>query len=336
MEGIGNKQQAIVSSDSVSRQFEEIIVEYPEITDREHKGKPYYSIKYVEGGEKYIGYGTYKIDVLSSYIKDYFIPSAQPEPCEDAISRSEAIKVIEAIPDGNWKSIRYSKEIQRLPSVQPEPCEDAVSRHRLLSGLKELIDAWEKYPVMAEQIKGVETAIGYVKTIPSVTPKGELMTNADKFKQMFGLYATELWSKTEVEFLAWLNSDFSSSEIPNSSDCISRQTAIDATYAETVSTNPEHFKSSKKFIGYMDDIDISDFGRWQWANGFNTALVAIKIKLEKLPSAEPERKKGKWTIKTGKLAIWDVCSECKKMVIHKAPFYNYCPNCGADMRGKQE
>lgn len=72
------------------------------------------------------------------------------------------------------------------------------------------------------------------------------------------------------------------------SDLISRQDAIDATCAETVSTNPEHFKSSKKFIEFMDDIDISDFGRWQWANGFNTALVATKIQLENLPSVEPE------------------------------------------------
>lgn len=71
-------------------------------------------------------------------------------------------------------------------------------------------------------------------------------------------------------------------------DLISRHDAIDLTYAETVSTNPEHFKSSEKFIEFMDDIDISDFGRWQWANGFNTALVATKIQLEKLPSAEPE------------------------------------------------
>lgn len=58
-----------------------------------------------------------------------------------------------------------------LPSAQTEPCEDAVSRQRLLNDLKELIAAWKKYPVMAKQIKGVETAIGYVETIPSVTPK---------------------------------------------------------------------------------------------------------------------------------------------------------------------
>ena len=49
----------------------------------------------------------------------------------------------------------------------------------------------------------------------------------------------------------------------------------------------------------------------------------------RFPSAQP--KTGKWTIKNGELAIWDVCSECGKMVIHKAPFYNFCPNCGARM-----
>ena len=51
---------------------------------------------------------------------------------------------------------------------------------------------------------------------------------------------------------------------------------------------------------------------------------------------QPERKKGEWTIMNGELAFWDVCSECKKLVMHKAPFYKYCPNCGADMRGEQE
>lgn len=33
------------------------------------------------------------------------------------------------------------------------------------------------------------------------------MTNADKFKQTFGQYATEIWSLPETDFLKWLNSD---------------------------------------------------------------------------------------------------------------------------------
>ena len=55
------------------------------------------------------------------------------------------------------------------------------------------------------------------------------MTNADKFKNIFGLYATELWSMPEKDFLKWLNSEaMNCSEFPNNSDSISRQAAIDA------------------------------------------------------------------------------------------------------------
>ena len=54
------------------------------------------------------------------------------------------------------------------------------------------------------------------------------MTNADKFKNIFELYATELWSMPEKDFLKWLNSEaMNCSEIPNNSDTISRQQAID-------------------------------------------------------------------------------------------------------------
>ena len=116
-------------------------------------------------------------------------------------------------------------------------------------------------------------------------------------------------------------------------DLISRKDAIDLTYAETVNTNPEHFKSSEKFIGFMDDIDISDFGRWQWANGFNTALVATKIQLEKLPSAEP-RKKGKWILHSY-MPHNNYCSNCEK----DSPYnrrWKFCPNCGSYNGGEEE
>ena len=50
---------------------------------------------------------------------------------------------------------------QGRKDAQLEPCEDVVNRQRLLDDLKKLKTAWKKYPVMAEQIKGVEAAIGY-------------------------------------------------------------------------------------------------------------------------------------------------------------------------------
>ena len=33
------------------------------------------------------------------------------------------------------------------------------------------------------------------------------MTNADKFRHLFGIYATELWTMPESDFLEWLNAD---------------------------------------------------------------------------------------------------------------------------------
>ena len=103
----------------------------------------------------------------------------------DLIERQKAIDALDALCD---RECEYSKQqrsfmcgacrlgsafdvIDELPSAQPEPCDDAVSRRRLLSDMKELIAAWEKYPVMAEQIKGVEVAIGYVELIPSAQPE---------------------------------------------------------------------------------------------------------------------------------------------------------------------
>lgn len=55
------------------------------------------------------------------------------------------------------------------------------------------------------------------------------MNNAEKFKQIFGIYATELWAMPENEFLEWINSNFSGDVcVVNNGDTISRQAAIDA------------------------------------------------------------------------------------------------------------
>ena len=70
---------------------------------------------------------------------------------------------------------------------------------------------------------------------------------------------------------------------------------------------------------------------------YKEALKMLIDKIEHAPTIESERKKGKWEITNlGAVGVFDSCSECKRVVKHKAPFYNYCPHCGADMRGKAE
>lgn len=77
-------------------------------------------------------------------------------------------------------------------------------------------------------------------------------------------------------------------------------------------------------------------------------LNAVRERIMCLPSAEPERKKGKWVphrersreyIGTALVSIrydyW-FCDTCGYRVEDGQPMYNFCPNCGTDMRGENE
>lgn len=58
---------------------------------------------------------------------------------------------------------------------------------------------------------------------------------------------------------------------------------------ETVNTNPEAYEAHERFIAYMDDPDTSQFGHWMHSNGFNCALTAIAVDLNKIPSVTPKQ-----------------------------------------------
>ena len=64
----------------------------------------------------------------------------------------------------------------------------------------------------------------------------------------------------------------------------------------------------------------------------------IREKMERLPSAEPERKKGKWEYLqydgNQRIGNWH-CSVCRNILIFGGITHEhakFCPNCGADMR----
>jgi rubrerythrin len=69
------------------------------------------------------------------------------------------------------------------------------------------------------------------------------------------------------------------------------------------------------------------------------SVADIIDQLDREDTIEPERKKGKW-IKTGQSFVFPEkfrnysCSECGYDV-DKTKF-NFCPNCGADMRGGED
>ena len=132
---------------------------------------------------------------------------------------------------------------------------------------------------LEEAIKNFEQEIGEfegLKKIHAVTH--EDYARIEKTRQLAE------WLKELKE----LREQNSTTQMSGTSGMVSRQAAIDAVDSETVSTNPKHFRSSEKFNKFMDDADIASFGKWKWAKGFNAALAATTIQLEKLPSVQSE------------------------------------------------
>ena len=64
-----------------------------------------------------------------------------------------------------------------------------------------------------------------------------------------------------------------------------------------------------------------------------SAIDAITDMLKTLPSAEPERKRGEWKFRSPNILYPESerykCSVCGG----HSYIHDYCPNCGADMRG---
>lgn len=105
------------------------------------------------------------------------------------------------------------------------------------------------------------------------------------------------------------------------------------------------------YISRQAAIDIVEFECGEWSGLARTIVKAI----EQLPPSQPERKKGEWipvdsySAFGGDDATWMAhgnpvafyyCSECKEQAYAgedgESLLTDYCPNCGADMRGEQD
>ena len=95
-------------------------------------------------------------------------------------------------------------------------------------------------------------------------------------------------------------------------DCVSRQAAVDA-IVNTVSE-----------IGLHDNSEVARYG----ATFRQHEIIDI---IEGMPSAQPERKKGKWEIYVISMFDGEGC-RCSECGLEGVPYWDFCPNCGADMR----
>ena len=107
------------------------------------------------------------------------------------------------------------------------------------------------------------------------------------------------------------------SEFPNNSDTISRQAAIEAL--------------DKRF----DKIPMEQ----------TTEILKLRKDLRGLPSIQSEQKRGRWIYGEDEYGIDGYhCDKCGFFVpwdythkfINYIEDYNFCPSCGADMRGEQD
>lgn len=109
-------------------------------------------------------------------------------------------------------------------------------------------------------------------------------------------------------------------------DLISRQAAIDAVKKNTFRLTFAEEQNCEGHVAWSAEAVYSD---------------VMEGALLELPSAQPERKKGKWIPqdhnKTNGMAstlvyYYPKCSVCG----HCDNYTNFCSNCGADMRGEQD
>ena len=85
------------------------------------------------------------------------------------------------------------------------------------------------------------------------------------------------------------------------------------------------------------DLFPNDVLEWDTLDGYIAPHVARRL-IEDLPSAQPERKTGRWKMEPDPYGFFEeipVCSECG-CTTEMRKTYKFCPNCGADMRGEQD
>ena len=170
------------------------------------------------------------VEVLTDTIEDL-----QTEPCEDAISRSEAINSLDGLyldgesaqgytTDANedcligkYKAIEI---LDDLPSVNPvcKPCEDAISYHAVLSILDEVCRDFDK---PREAVISIDNIADMLSELPSVQPEqkvGRWIPMHHSFEGVSESYFVYQYMCSECRALSYFRRD-SEQHIVNGAIC---------------------------------------------------------------------------------------------------------------------
>ena len=96
--------------------------------------------------------------------------------------------------------------------------------------------------------------------------------------------------------------------------------------------------SRKAAIDAFDGVKVDEENCTEYDIGYNDGIDFAVSRLSVLPSAQLERKRGKWIPHEDEDGehYGDKCSECGEWYVMPYGKTNYCPNCGADMREVDE
>ena len=109
---------------------------------------------------------------------------------------------------------------------------------------------------------------------------------------------------------------------------ISGQAAIDAIYDAFCYAYCDNCENE------MNNEDLCADCHRKYQN-WSASKKIIERVINNLPSAQPERKKGKWEIYVISMLDGEGC-KCSECGSEGAPYYDFCPGCGADMRGEAD
>ena len=117
-------------------------------------------------------------------------------------------------------------------------------------------------------------------------------------------------------------------------DLISRS-ALKKAFEDTVCIEPMPYAFVKQIIDNAPTADDwHKFSDELWKNaykeGYKQAIIDRKTNFS--------RPTGEWKVygRQGEIPITDYCTNCKYEMRWYKNKYNFCPNCGADMRGEKE
>lgn len=119
------------------------------------------------------------------------------------------------------------------------------------------------------------------------------------------------------------------------SDLIDRRAAIDALWKALY----EYEDKTEKQFQESEDLDVGD---WIVHRGFVQNMSDIdRQTILNLPSAQPDRRKGKWEFIGYQVFVCTACGACYSQSQLEylrtretdPEFPDFCPMCGADMRG---